>query len=246
MEKNKIIIIALVAAIAVLCISIGYLMLNSVQYETINISNGTTIDVPKAADASWTKDGYGIKTYSCQSKHTVMTTFNSQEDWNLVGAAGFAMARDVLMNGAANVENYNGHQIKENTVNGTQYYIVFISNNTTHDNIVIGSDNLDIVKHMIDSLVLGPPGEGQVNATLQSSQTSTPTQTSDDDDENKYSEDDLMLAAQEGYYTGYSDGYDDSYNYNDYYEDYDYDDYDYYESSSIDEGSAESSDGNLE
>lgn len=239
MEKNKLIIIALIAVIAVLAFSVGYALLFShVDYEKINLSNGTTIEVPKADDSSWTKDENGIRTYSCPSKHTVVTSLNSQEDFSLVGAGGFAIARDMLLNGSTDVEKYNNYQIKENTVNGTHYYIVYISSKVTHDNIIIGSDNLDILKHMLDSLVLGPPGES-ANATLEQTSSPTPTNTSSDDDENMYSEDDLILAAQYGYYTGYSDGYDDSYYYNSYYDDYNYyDDYDYdYESDSNSESS---------
>lgn len=174
MEKNNIIIIALIATIAVLGVCIGYALMNpQVEYETINISNGTTIDVPKANDVSWTVDPNGIKTYACQSKHTVMMTFNSQEDLNLVGAGAFALARDALINGSTDVEKYKSYEIKENTVNGTHYYITYISSNETHDNIVIGSENLDILKHMLDSLRLGPPGESVANATMNQTQTSS-------------------------------------------------------------------------
>lgn len=226
MEKNKIIIIALIAVVAVLAVCVGYALMNPhVEYEKINISNGTTIDVPKANDASWISDPSGIRTYTSQSKHTIMMTFNSQEDLNLAGAVAFAGIRDALLNGATDVEVYKTYQIKENTINGTHYYIAYISSNETHDNIVIGSEKLDILKHMLDSLVLGPPGEGVLNATVEQTQTSNPTPVNktNDNNKNKYSEEDLMLAAQEGYYTGYSDGYDDYAYYNDY-DDYSYDD----------------------
>lgn len=230
MEKNNIIIIALIATIAVLGVCIGYAMMNPhVEYETVHISNGTTIDVPKANDASWVSDPNGIRTYTCESKHTIMMTFNSQEDLNLVGAGAFAMVRDALINGSKDVETYKNYHIKENTVNGTHYYITYISDNTTHDNIVIGSENLDILKHMLDSLILGPPGEGVANATVEQTQSSNPTPVNKStDNKNKYSEDDLMLAAQQGYYYGYSDGYDDSYYYDHYDVDSSYDDYDDY------------------
>ncbi len=174
MEKNKIIILTLIAVIAVLAVCIGYALMNpQIEYETIHISNGTTIDVPKADDTSWTTDENGIKTYQCPSKHTVMMTFNSQENLNIVGAGAFALAREALMNGATDVENYNSYHIKENTINGTHYYIVNISSNSTHDNIVIGSENLDILKHMVDSLKLGQPAKNETNATVEESQTTS-------------------------------------------------------------------------
>ena len=245
MEKNNIIIIALIATIAVLGVCIGYAMMNPhVEYETVHISNGTTIDVPKANDASWVSDPNGIRTYTCESKHTIMMTFNSQEDMNLVGAGAFAMVRDALINGSKDVETYKNYQIKENTVNGTHYYITYISDNTTHDNIVIGSENLDILKHMLDSLILGPPGEGVANATVEQTQSSNPTPVNKStDNKNKYSEDDLMLAAQQGYYYGYSDGYDDSYYYDHYDVDSSYDDYEDYGDSSQDSSIETTTDG---
>ncbi len=229
MQRDQMIIIALVAILAVILVGIGYMLLNpTVEYQTLQLSNGSSIDAPKANDATWNVDPNGIKTYTCESKHTVVMSFNSQEDLTLVGAGAFAIARDVLLTGATNVEMYKDYQIKENTVNGTHYYIVSISSNETHDNIVIGSNNLDILKHMLDSLVLGPPGEGPLNATLEQSSTPAPaTPTPNNTDKNKYSEDDLMRASQEGYYNGYSDAIDDSYYYDDYnsYEDYSDDDY---------------------
>ena len=226
MDNKKIIIIALVAIIAVLAIGIGYALLaHNVEYENINISNGTTIDVPKADDASWKKDSSGIKLYACPSKHTAMTAFNSQEDMGLTGAAAYALSRDVFLNGANNVEIYKNYQIKENSINGTHYYIVNIVNNDTHDNIVIAGDDLNIIKHMLDSLAFGLPGNSNVNATLEDSQQSVSVPSSNNT--NKYSEEDLRRASEEGYNNGYLDGYDD------YYDDYyDYDDYGYDSSSS--------------
>ena len=69
MEKEKkIIIIALVALIMALSVGIGYMLLNNVEYQTLALSNGTTIDAPKADDASWKEQGYGIRMYTSASK----------------------------------------------------------------------------------------------------------------------------------------------------------------------------------
>ncbi len=221
MENNqKYIIIALAVVIVALAAGIGYMIFNpSVEYQTINLSNGTTMEVPKADDSNWTINSYGIRMYTAQSKRTSVMSFNSQEDFTLVGAGAFALARDGLMNGSASVETYKNYEIRENTVNGTHYYVVYISNAKTHDNIVFGSGNLDILKHMIDSISFGEPGKSVKNATSESEPVVVSNNVSDGDN-NKYSQDDLMRASQEGYYNGYADGVDDSYYY------YDYDDYD--------------------
>lgn len=235
MEKNqKYIIIALIAVISVLAVGIGYMMFNSaVEYQTISLSNGTTMDVPKAGDANWTVNEYGIKMYAATSKKTSVMSFNSEENFNLVGAAGFALARDALINGSSSVETYNGYDIRENTVNGTHYYVVYISNNQTHDNIFMGCGDLDILKHMIDSISFGQPGSSVKNTTVESEPAAVSSDVSSDD-KNKYSQDDLRRASQEGYYNGYADGLDDSY-----IDDYEYDDY--YGSSSDIETSTDSS-----
>ncbi|MBR6993814.1 MAG: hypothetical protein IKH85_07050 [Methanobrevibacter sp.] len=223
MEKEKkIIIIALVALIMALAIGIGYMLLNNVEYQTLALSNGTTIDAPKADDASWKEQGYGIRMYTSASKKTALTSFNSAENPNLAGAMGLAMARDALMNGSASVEKYKNYDLRENTVNGTHYYMVYISNNQTHDNVLIASENMDILKHMVDSLKFGNPKE-VVNATA-ASQPTVSNNANTTNNSNKYSEEDMMRAAEFGYLTGYSDGYDNSYYYYDDYSDYDYSD----------------------
>ena len=239
MEKNqKIIIIALVAVIIALGAGIGYALLNNVEYQTLALSNGTTIDAPKTDDAVWKEQGNGIRMYTSASKKTALTSFNSAENPNLVGAMGLAMARDAMMNGSVSSEAYKGYDIRENTINGTHYYMVYISNNQTHDNVFIGSGNLDILKHMIDSLKFGNPKE-VVNATA-ASEPAVSNNANTTNDNNKYSEEDMMRAAELGYFTGYSDGYDDSYYY---YDDYSsYDDYDSSYSSSSDSSSSSSDD----
>ena len=174
LEKKQIIIIILIAVIIALAGLVAFTLLNQTQYQTIQISNGTTIDVPKTDDATWSDLGYGIKSYSCESKHFVLTSYNSQENPNLVGGLGFALARDMLLNGSTDVENYHGYQIKENTVNDTHFYIVFVGNDTSHDNIIIGSADLGMLKHVLDTIHFGKPGEA-VQANLGITPTSNPT-----------------------------------------------------------------------
>ncbi len=251
LEKKQIIIIILIAVIIALAGLVAFTLLNQTQYQTIQISNGTTIDVPKTDDATWSDLGYGIKSYACESKHFVLTSYNSQENSNIIGAGGFAIAREVLLNGSADVENYHGYQIKENTVNDTHFYIVNISNETSHDNIIIGSADLGILKHVLDTIHFGKPGEA-VQASLGITPTSKPVNKT-----NKTSSDNaeyggydpieyyyllgLADGHEEGYWSGYMEGsgyYD--YDYYDYY-DYYSDDMSYYPDSDSDSGQSDSS-----
>ena len=115
--------------------------------------------------------------------------------------------------------------------------MVYISNNQTHDNVFIASENMDILKHMVDSLKFGNPKE-VVNATA-ASQPTVSNNANTTNNSNKYSEEDMMRAAEFGYLTGYYDGYDNSYYYYDDSGDYDYSDdsSDYSDYSSSDSGS---------
>lgn len=145
----------MLAVITTLAGLIAFTLLDQIQYQTINISNATTIEAPKGNEVSWTVDTLGIKKYTCNIKHTSIISFNSEEDLSLEGATTYALERDTMLNGASSVENYHGYEIKENTWNNVKYYIVSIANNETHDNIVISSESLDVVHHMIDSLKFG-------------------------------------------------------------------------------------------
>ncbi|AMD16690.1 hypothetical protein TL18_00730 [Methanobrevibacter sp. YE315] len=228
MDNEKYIIIGLIAVIAVLAVGISYfLFFQSVEYQTIQISSGSTMEAPKADDVVWQEDENGIRTYACPSKKVSVISYNSADNLTLVGAAAFAMAREALLTGAHDVETYKGYQIKENTLNGTHYYLVNISSNETHDNIIIGCGDMDILKHMLDSLTLGAPKEGVSATPVGSSSASAPVKKNvtknPNDDKNMYSQDDLLNA----YYFGYSDGYwestNDYYSYDNGYSGYDYD-----------------------
>ena len=228
MEREKIYILALVLVIVALAAGMAYMLFSqsSMEYQTIAVSGGTTVEVPKTDDANWLVDDNGIRTYSAPSKKTLLTSFNSAENEGSMGAKGLEAVKDKLFTGSTGVEQYKSYNIKENTINETHYYMVYISNNETHDSILMCSENLDILKHMIDTLEFGDPNVVK-DAT---STTPAPKHVSKNaSDKNKYSEDDLMLAAQQGYLYGYFEGYGDSYYDNYYYDDYyyDYDDYSY-------------------
>ena len=153
MDK-KYIIIALIAIIAVLAIGIAFSMLSqsNVEYEKINLSKSASLEVPKVTDANSTKDANGVKTWTFPSRETAISAFNSQEESSLAGAVEFAAVRDTMLNGSTDEQVYKGYEIKENTINGIHYYIVSTVNDTTHDNIILSSTNLEILQHMLDTL----------------------------------------------------------------------------------------------
>lgn len=182
MIDSKYILIALILVILALVIGIGAALFSpsEVTYETLNVSSTAAIDVPKTDDATWIVNENGIKTYQCPSKNVVMNTYNSAEDYSTSSDEEFANDLDVWVDGASDVENYSGYDIKENTVNGTQYYVAYIGNETTHDNIIIGSGDLDILKNMLDSLVFTAPAVIEDNETSDIEDTYVEDTTEDD------------------------------------------------------------------
>ena len=179
MEKNHIIIIILVILIVIAAAGIGFTLFSNknIEYKTINLSNGTTIEVPVSDDATFTKDDVGLRTYISKSLKTVLTSFNSEEDWDLAGGIAFAGLRDSLIGQANTVETFNEYTIKETEVNDTHYYVAVVRNDNSHDNIIILSSDLDILRHVLGSIHFGTPASKNNNTTEQNVVTSTPTST---------------------------------------------------------------------
>ena len=173
MDK-KYIIIALVAILAVLAIGIAFSMFgqSNVEYEKISLSKSASLEVPKVSDVNSTKDANGVKTWTFKSKETAISAFNSKEESSLAGAAEFAVVRDSMLNGSTDAQVYKGYEIKENTVNGVHYYIVSTGNDTTHDNILLSSTNLEILQHMHDTLTFKKSATAD-NSTVADNSTDT-------------------------------------------------------------------------
>ena len=176
MDK-KYIIIALIAIIAVLAIGIAFSMLSqsNVEYEKIDLSKSASLEVPKVTDANSTKDANGVKTWTFPSRETAISAFNSQEESSLAGAVEFAAVRDTMLNGSSDEQVYKGYEIKENTINGVHYYIVSTVNDTTHDNIILSSTNLEILQHMLDTLTFNKSSTADNSTDVDNSTDTTNT-----------------------------------------------------------------------
>ena len=197
MNKNQIIIIILALFIIIAAAGIGFTLFShkNIEYKTINLSNGTTIEVPISDDATFTKDDVGLKTYFSKSFKTVVTSFNSEEDWDLAGGIAFAGLRDSLISQANILETYNGYTIKETDVNNTHYYVTVVGNNNTHDNILILSSDLDILKHILGSIHFGTPVSKNNSTAEQNVSTSTPTSTENTQTKNKTEDDEALYGG---------------------------------------------------
>ena len=163
MDNKKIIIIGVI----LLIIAAGaiFVMLTSVNYERIDITpNGTSIEVP-ANQMDFDGNVEGAKIWNWNNG--ILVTYNNHEDPNFlqVTELGFTALNEIIKNGEKQdidgvtcyvinadelLEIHIFEVIKVN-YNG-KFYCIPLSNETTHDNIIICCNNKDIAVHMAKSV----------------------------------------------------------------------------------------------
>ena len=164
MEKNKKIII--IGIILLIIIGIAIVMLiTSVNYERIEITpNGTSIEVP----ANQTKYGGTIESAKIWNwKNGILVTYNSHEDKNIIKVTelGFNSLNKLIKNGEQqDFDGFTGYVINADDLmkitifdiikvnyNG-KFYCIPLSNETTHDNIIICCKDKNMAVHMAKSI----------------------------------------------------------------------------------------------
>lgn len=148
---NKYLIIGIVlgAVIVLLSGGIAYtFLIDHTEYNTINlIENGTTIEIPNDMKMKSNNNGISV----LENDNTIIISFNSANK----GVGEITAFADIKIPifGAS----YSGNvTIKDPTVAGCslsgECNAVLVSNNETHDNIIVISKNKDIVNHIINSI----------------------------------------------------------------------------------------------
>lgn len=217
-NKKLIIIIALVAVIAILCFSI-YMSLNSssnVEYQTIKISNASTIQVPISNEAKSNVDNLGILYYEDPKHDLQVIAFNSETGSTLSGAVQMASLRDNLFSkGTPSVEdNVTVYFIKD-----TNEYVIFTGNDTTHDNVLIVCKDKDMALTVYKSIKF----VATANATLEEEpEVETPQAPANNTTDSHTNQNSINNQRQldKAYYQGYSNGYDNAVDDMNYYNDY--------------------------
>lgn len=160
MNEKYIIIALLGVVIALLCVGIGYMLFtHDIKYNTISlVENGTTIEIPD--DMALKSNSNGIQVF--KSDDTIVITFNS-DGRGVDEILAFANIKNPIFGNA-----YNGNvTMKDPTVAGCslsgECNAVYISNNDTHDNIIVISKNKDIVSHIINSIQWHAPPSKEDN-----------------------------------------------------------------------------------
>lgn len=163
MENKKIIIIGII--LFIIAASVIFIVLTSVNYERIEITpNGTSIEVP-ANQTKYNGDYESAKIWNWNNG--ILVTYNSHEDDNLIKVTelGFNTLSDVIKNGEKqNIDGFTCYVINADKLleihifdiikvnyNG-KFYCIPLSNETTHDNIIICCNDKDMAVHMAKSV----------------------------------------------------------------------------------------------
>ena len=163
MDNKKIIIIAII--ILIIAAGILFVVLTTVNYERIEITpNGTSIEVP----ANETKYNGKIESAKLWNwNNGVLITYNSYEDQSIIKVSemGFNAANKIIKNGEKqDIDGFECYVINAEDLIEVhifdiikvnykgKFYCIPLSNETTHDNIIICSNNKDIAVHMAKSV----------------------------------------------------------------------------------------------
>ena len=163
MDNKKIIIIGIIVLIIVA--GVIFVMLTSVNYERIDITpNGTTIEVP-ANQTEFDGNFEGAKIWHWNNG--ILVTYNNHEDPNFIQVSelGFNALNEVIKNGEKqNIDGVTCYVINADKLleihifdvikvnyNG-KFYCIPLTNETTHDNILICCNDKDMAVHMAKSV----------------------------------------------------------------------------------------------
>ena len=163
MDRKKIIIIGVI--LLIIAAGIIFVMLTSVNYERIEITpNGTSIEVP----SNQTKFNGEIESGKIWNwDKGILITYNSHEDNNIlkVTELGFNALNELIKNGEKqNIDGFTCYVINADDLleihifdiikvnyNG-KFYCIPLTNETTHDNILICCNDKDMAVHMAKSV----------------------------------------------------------------------------------------------
>lgn len=163
MENKKFYIIGII--LLIILSGVIFIILTSVNYETIEITpHGTSIEVP----ANQTKyDGKFESLRLWNWNNGILLTYNNLEDKNLIKMTevGYNSIIKVVQNGQKqDLDGYEAYVINADELlaihifdiikvhyNG-KLFCIPLSNNTTHDNILIICKDKDMAVHMAQSV----------------------------------------------------------------------------------------------
>lgn len=185
MDKKKIIILGIIILIIAICVIV---ILTQVKYDRIEITpNGTSIEVP-SNQTKYNGEIEGLKIWNW--KNGIMVTYNSKADNSIIkiGEMGYNTLNNIIKNGQKqDIDGFTGYLISADKLfeiqifdvikvhyNGN-FYCIPLSNETTHDNILICCNDKDMAAHMARSVEYKNvyPDRDKLNDTLSTVQNMT-------------------------------------------------------------------------
>ena len=159
--KNKKIMIAVL--VLVICVTSGViLMLNTINYERVDIThNGTSIEIP-LNHREYVGDISGVKCWKWN--YGVLLAYDDSADNNSVNFSGASIGFDVIeklikQNNKANIGGYTVYMLDSTILKDIikidvdgKFYCIFLDNKTTHDNVVICCNDRNVAVHMANSI----------------------------------------------------------------------------------------------
>lgn len=162
MEKKKMIIIgAVILIVAIILV----MVLTTVHYERLEITpNGTTIDVPEN-QTKFNGEYEGIKIWNWNTG--ILIAYNNHDDLDYLnlGGIGYNALVEVLKNAEKQeIDGYTCYVINADDLLEIKifefikinykgkFYCIPLTNETTHDNIIICSNDQGVATHMAQSV----------------------------------------------------------------------------------------------
>ncbi|MDD5960232.1 MAG: hypothetical protein PUC09_06250 [Methanobrevibacter wolinii] len=166
---TTIIIIIIIAAVSGVTAFV-YFSNPNVQYNNIKMSESCSMDIPVSNKLTNTTIGDNISVINDTQHDLIIMYYNSNSDnlsSDLSDGVKLASTRDSYKIGAEQ-QTLNNQSVWYNK--DTKYYMAFLGNDTTHDNILIVTKNKDILTHIMTSIHYF-----QVNTTVSTDSVSTTT-----------------------------------------------------------------------
>lgn len=161
MKKKYIItILIIILIILIATISIYVIYTNNIEYKNIKLSESCSIDIPKTNQIlNKTIDNMTI--YNDTNNKICVLYYNSY-DSGLAESIGNGLAYkeyfESYKKGATDITNEESKFVNKSNNDSVwynknnKYYMASVGNSTTHDNILIISENKKILEHMLSSI----------------------------------------------------------------------------------------------
>ena len=201
MELKRILLVVIVAIVVVGSAAFLINYDETVKYTTINLSNTCTMDIPSNDNFENTTISEAVRQFNDTNRDLTVLFYNSDDNSTVARVEFEFTISDFKAN--ATEQTVANKTVWYNEGNGT--YMAFLGNSVTHDNIIIFTDDVEILEHMISSVkYIFYNEDGTVNSTSDTinNQTSADTASSTNGSaaSTVSSSDSSSTAANDGYY----------------------------------------------